>query len=229
MARAFRATTHGYRAELDAHERRLLTGLCADVIQLLQARAEEVGEQAPADAGGTAEDDDADPVFAHFRAELAGLGEGLEELGGSPEDDDGAAPGLAAPEDEVLARLLPDAHEDPEEAGQLRRLAEGSLRDSKISDLRTARMLLESTSVILAEEQAPIFGRALNDLRLTLSVRLGIEEEADAERVHQVAAGGSIKSTESFMAEIYTFITWLQESLFSAMLRVMPDEEEPEG
>lgn len=227
MARAFRAATHGYRAELGAHERRLLSGLCADVIQLLEFRAQEVGDQAPQKVHA---DDDAaadDAVFAHFRAELAGLGEGLEE--GASEADAEEGPGLAAPEDEVLARLLPDAHQDPEEAAQLRRLAEGSLRDTKISDLRTARMLLESDTVRLTEEQAPIFGRALNDLRLTLSVRLGIEEEADAERIHRIAASGSIKSTESFMAEIYTFITWLQESLFSAMLEMLPEEDESEG
>ncbi|WP_258935422.1 DUF2017 domain-containing protein [Nesterenkonia pannonica] len=128
-----------------------------------------------------------------------------------------------------MARLLPDAHEDGEEARQLRRLAEGSLRESKISDLRTARMLLESGTVRLKEEQAPAFGRALNDLRLTLSVRLGIEDDADARKVHQLAASGASRSTEAFMAEIYTFITWLQESLFSAMLDVLPDDEEQEG
>ncbi|GAA1824105.1 DUF2017 family protein [Nesterenkonia flava] len=237
MARAFRATTRGYTADLDAHERRLISGLCADVIQLLEARAAEVsgaaevkarpqtpqhdddaastaGSEPSEIASSQAEDDD---VFAHFRRELEGLGEEVPDAG------------MAPPEDPVLARLLPDAWSpdhasDRGEAGQFRRLSEASLRESKISDLRTARMLLESSPVRLREEQAPIFGRALNDLRLTLSVRLGIEDEDDAEQIHQMAVDGGAKTTETFMAEIYTFLTWLQETLFSAMLDVLPDE-----
>lgn len=226
MAVGFRATSTGYRAELDAHERRLLSMLCGDVIQLLEGRAEDVmttseqeaaqsqtdqSEAAPAETTDPQDDAAAeDPLFAHFRAELAGLGQ--EES-------------LEAPEDPVLARLLPDASEDAEEAGQFRRLSEASLREAKIADLRAARMWLESSPIRVREEQAPILGRALNDLRLTLSVRLGIEEETDAEAVHQKAMNSKAKDTESFMAEIYTFITWLQETLFSAMLAHLPDDD----
>ncbi|GGE67819.1 DUF2017 family protein [Nesterenkonia cremea] len=219
MAVGFRATSTGYRAELDAHERRLLSMLCGDVIQLFEGRAEDVmtdSEQDAAEADQaetTGPEDDAaaeDPLFAHFRAELAGLGE----------DES-----LEAPEDPVLARLLPDASEDTGEAGQFRRLSEASLREAKIADLRAARMWLESSPIRVREEQAPILGRALNDLRLTLSVRLGIEEESDAEAVHQKAMSSKAKDTESFMAEIYTFITWLQETLFSAMLAHLPDDD----
>lgn len=222
MAVGFRATSTGYRAELDAHERRLLSMLCGDVIQLLEGRAE-TGEHQPqaegetgadaatgADADSDADAAEEDPLFAHFRAELAGLGEEQP---------------LEAPEDPVLRRLLPEASEDPEEAGQFRRLAEASLREAKIADLRAARMWLESSPIRLGEQQAPILGRALNDLRLTLSVRLGIEDDDDAEAVHQKAMHSKAKDTESFMAEIYTFITWLQETLFSAMLTHLPDAE----
>lgn len=206
MATAFRATTKGYRADLEQHERRLLSSLCADVIQLLESREEDTApettsaEAAPAPAE--------DPAFAHFRAELAGLG--------------GEEP-LTPPEDEVLRRLLPDASSDPEQAGQFRRLSENSLRGAKIADLRTARMLLESTPISVDEDLAPVFGRALNDLRLTLATRLRLETAEDAERVHRLAGGSSSKDTESFMAEIYTFITWLQETLFSAMTEFLPE------
>lgn len=218
MAVGFRATSTGYRAELDAHERRLLSMLCGDVIQLLEGRAEtEAHDPDARDPEGRSGDhrsgDDAaaaDPLFAHFRAELAGLGE--EES-------------MEAPEDPVLYRLLPDASEDPGEAGQFRRLAEASLREAKIADLRAARMWLESSPIRVGEEQAPILGRALNDLRLTLSVRLGIEGESDADAVHQKALESNAQDTESFMAEVYTFITWLQESLFSSMLSHLPDDD----
>ncbi|GAA1142568.1 DUF2017 family protein [Nesterenkonia lutea] len=203
MATAFRATTRGYRADLEQHERRLLSSLCADVIALLQTRQEEsAADAAPIDD---------DPALTHFRAELAGLG------GDEP---------LAAPEDAVLRRLLPDAFADEEEAGHFRRLSENSLRGAKIADLRTARMLLESSPINMEEELAPVFGRALNDLRLTLASRLDLETEEDAQRVHELAVASGTKDSESFMAEIYTFITWLQESLFSAMMEFLPEEGE---
>ncbi|WP_022873186.1 DUF2017 domain-containing protein [Nesterenkonia alba] len=218
MARAFRATTYGYKADLGDHERRLLTGLCADVITLLERRGQEVTagggftESTESDDAGTPAQPE-DSVFAHFSAELAGLGEDTP---------------LQPPRDKVLARLLPDAHTEPEEAGQLRRLTEASLRESKIADLRTARMLLETTPVKLTEDQAPAFGRALNDVRLTLAVRLGIETDEDADRIREVAISGHAKTTESFMAEIYTFVTWLQETLFTAMIGMLPDQPERE-
>lgn len=218
MARAFRATTRGYKAELEPHERRLLSQLCADVITMLQARAEELSGE---DAEHTA-DDAAQDEFAHFRRELAGLGDGLEEQTG----EETAAGGVAPPTDPALARLLPSASAEPEQAAQFRRLAEGSLRESKIADLRAARMALESDPVTLSEDQAPVFGRALNDVRLTLATRLGIEDEADAEEVHRRAGRGKAATTDDLMAELYAFSTWLQETLFSAMLDVMPDEAE---
>ncbi|WP_044492883.1 DUF2017 family protein [Nesterenkonia massiliensis] len=225
MARAFRATTRGYKADLEAHERRLISQLCADVISLLERRGEQITDgaaESAADQGSAAGDD----VFAHFRRELAGLGVGLDDSAAAQEAEPA---GLSAPEDPVLARLLPEAAEDPQEAAQLRRLTEASLRESKLADLRTARMLLESDPVTLTEEQAPIFGRALNDVRLTLATRLGIEDEADAEQIHQMAGTSQAATTEQFMAEVYAFTTWLQETLFSAMLELLPDDGDEIG
>lgn len=208
MARAFRATTRGYTAELEPHERRLISQLCQDVITILQRR----GEQVDAPQESTQEDDE----FAHFRRELAGLGE----------NDDGDE-GLSAPDDAVLARLLPDGATDQEEAAALRRLTESSLRDSLTADLRTLRMVLESDTLRISEEQAPMVGRAINAVRLTLAQRLGIDDDDAAERVHQQAVSGTVKSTDDFMAEIYTFATWLQESLFTAMLAMLPEDSDP--
>ncbi|GAB3185866.1 DUF2017 domain-containing protein [Nesterenkonia halophila] len=224
MATAFRSTTRGCRAELDQHERRLLSRLCGDVVTILEGRTEDVSEDAddaapasgaadaPADAYPDAGMDDS--VFAHFSAELAGL-----------DGDDS----LAAPEDPVLRRLLPDASTDDEEAGRFRRLSESSLRAAKIADLRAARMLLESSPVHVTDEQAPLLGRALNDVRLTLSARIGIEDEADAEAVQRRAVRDDGGDQETFMAEVYTFVTWLQETLFSAMLEAMPDDGAPDA
>ena len=51
---------------------------------------------------------------------------------------------------------------------------------------------------------------------------------ADAEQIHQMAVSSRAATTEQFMAEVYAFTTWLQESLFSAMLDVLPEEPIPE-
>ena len=209
MATAFRATSTGYRAELAAHERRVLSSLCGDVIQFLGSREDpgdaETSPQAadPAETGGSAADPDseaggaADPLepatesvgmdpstFAHFSAELAGLDSSSE---------------VSPPEDPALRRLLPDGSADPAEARQLRRLSESSLRASKTADLRLARMVLESSPVALGEEQAPAFGRALNDVRLVLSVRLGIGSQEEADDLHDRVTRnrGSRKNAQS--------------------------------
>lgn len=221
MARAFRATTRGYRADLNGQERRLISRLCGDVITLLEQRAEQVRDAAESTGQGTDSSAPQAPEsasetdeFAHFRRELADLG--IEE----------AAPqALPEPQDGVVARLLPSGVEDPEESAEFRRLTESSLRQGKISDLRTARMLLEQESLVLTEDQAVIFGRALNDVRLTLAVRLGVETEHDAEALHRATGQRRAHTPEHFMAEVYTFATWLQETLFSAMLDVLPEQE----
>ncbi|WP_261623692.1 DUF2017 domain-containing protein [Nesterenkonia marinintestina] len=220
MATAFRAASSGYRADLQKHERRLLSSLCGDVTELLTRR----GREASRDSGDGTEDSgrpsrgsggEADALFAHFSAELAGL--------------DSEEP-LPLPSDPVVRRLLPDASEDPEEADQLRRLTESSLRESQLADLRGARMMLETSPVTIPESGAAAFGRALNTVRLTLATRLEIDSDEAAAQVHRRAGTGRVGDSEQFMAEIYTFITWLQESLFEAMLEYVPEHgTEEEG
>lgn len=212
MATAFRATSSGYRADLQKHERRLLSSLCGDVAEILTRRAREAAHDPEGDDCPAARTDgEADALFAHFSAELAGL---------DSEDP------LPVPADPVARRLLPDASEDAEEAAQLRRLTESSLRESQLADLRGARMLLESTPVTVPESSAAAFGRALNTVRLTLATRLGIDSDEVAAQVHRRAGSGRVGDSEQFMAEVYTFITWLQESLFEVMLEHLPETPE---
>lgn len=227
MARAFRATTRGYRADLNGQERRLISRLCGDVITLLEQRGDEVeptdAPATPDQAGQSAAGTDPETLsetdeFAHFRRELADLGSGVNGEGAEPS-------ALPEPRDGVVARLLPSGAEDPEDSAEFRRLTESSLRQGKISDLQTARMLLEQESLVLTEEQAVIFGRALNDVRLTLAVRLGVDTQDDAEELHRAAGQRRAHTPEHFMAEVYTFATWLQETLFSAMLDVLPEQD----
>ncbi|CEA08538.1 hypothetical protein BN1051_01892 [Arthrobacter saudimassiliensis] len=127
------------------------------------------------------------------------------------------------PEDPALLRLLPDAvRGDDGEALEFRRLTERSLRESKAGALRGAALLLESSPVVLDDEQARWFARALNDVRLVLGERLGLRTDEDAERLHGITDPGKAENVEDYLALVYNFVTWLQETLMTAMLGQLP-------
>ena len=131
----------------------------------------------------------------------------------------GADADAAAPDDSAVRRLLPDAvRGDDDEALAFRRLTERSLREQKIGALRSTALLTESSPMTLNEEQARSFAQALNDVRLVLADRLAIETEEDAERLHDIADSKDVDDVESYLALVYNFVTWLQESLVQAML-----------
>lgn len=123
------------------------------------------------------------------------------------------------PSDPALFRLLPNAvNNDDDEALEFRRLTERSLRETKIGALRGAALALDSSRIVLNQEQAQIFSRALNDVRLVLAQRLQIESAEDAERIHEVQNSSQAEDVESYLALVYNFTTWLQESLMQALL-----------
>jgi hypothetical protein len=90
----------------------------------------------------------------------------------------------APPEDPVLQRLLPDAYKtDDEAASEFRRFTERSLRDGKAADAKVVLAALENADSS-GEEEIPIHAdeqlawlRTLNDLRLALGTRLGVEQD----------------------------------------------------
>ncbi|WP_328996304.1 DUF2017 domain-containing protein [Kribbella sp. NBC_01245] len=95
-------------------------------------------------------------------------------------DNDGPT---APPEDEVLQRLLPDAYKSDDMASaEFRRFTERGLRDGKITDAKRVLTAIEESEspkdgiTVPAEEQVSWL-RALNDLRLAIGARLGIEED----------------------------------------------------
>lgn len=123
------------------------------------------------------------------------------------------------PSDPALFRLLPNAvNDDDDEALEFRRLTERSLRETKIGALRGAALALDSSRIVLNPEQAQIFSRALNDVRLVLAQRLQIESAEDAERIHEVQNSSQAEDVDSYLALVYNFTTWLQESLMQALL-----------
>ncbi|NMR30045.1 DUF2017 domain-containing protein [Crystallibacter degradans] len=147
----------------------------------------------------------------------------LEREGIADEDPLAAMVGLDSkavkPEDSALLRLLPDAvKNDDGEALEFRRLTERSLREDKVAALRASSLLLEQSHVQLTAEQARLFARAVNDVRLVLADRLKIETDEDAQALHGIDDWSQAEDLDTYLALVYNFMTWLQETLMQALL-----------
>ena len=140
------------------------------------------------------------------------------------------------PDDPVLARLLPDAYRDDDEAAaDFRRYTEQGLREGKV---RNARALIDTlhdgglpeadegaehladddrddvVEVVLDAETSQAWLRCLTDLRLALATRLGIEDEDDR-RWERLADD----DPRAQMYDIYGWLGYLQETLVLALPR----------
>ncbi len=183
----------GTVAEFESAEAHLLASLTSQVVELLRDRNSESGS-------------DPDPLAIQL-----GIG----------------GPSLP-PEDPVLQRLLPDAYrpgsyrDAAADAEEFRRLTERSLTSLKVQNAETVlASLIEgglepglpkegdpTVEVELDEAEVIAWLKALTDVRLSLAVRLGIENEEDA----QLVAHSDDESTLA-MAEIYDWLGYVQESL----------------
>jgi Domain of unknown function (DUF2017) len=149
---------------------------------------------------------------------------------GGPQDgrDDGlvSADDLAAmigltenaelPADPVLARLLPDAYDDPEASGEFRRYTEQGLRSGKVAAARTVLATLppKGGRVRLSGPEAQAWLRALNDVRLALGVRLEVTDDFDDQVAHMSAA-----DPRAPYVGVYQWLAYLQETLVQALSR----------
>jgi hypothetical protein len=132
----------------------------------------------------------------------------------------GLDPEAREPSDRALRRLLPNVSRNDDEASlEFRRLTERSLRESKIGALKAAALGLDKDELVLSPVDARHWSAALNDVRLVLAERLDINDEADAEHVHLMQDWSQAEDVESYLALVYNFTTWLQESLVQAMLQ----------
>jgi hypothetical protein len=189
----------GASAWLSPGEATLLRTLVVPVMELLNdpARPAPPAEPAPA-ADGSATSDD---LFAD-----------LEKM-----FNETAAEPPEAPDDPVLARLLPDAYQDdPEAAGEFRKYTESSLREAK---KYFAQTLLETLPpkggrVKLNADQARDWLRALNDVRLMFGVRLEVTEDFEEQLT-------SIDPKDPRVAafQVYAWLGEVQESLVRAIAR----------
>ncbi|WP_377643728.1 DUF2017 domain-containing protein [Oryzobacter terrae] len=203
MARGFRRKGEGeqlrFTAQLDALERATVAGLMDQVHELLE----------PGDPVDEGTDD--------FSAIVAGLGMGVTV---APEDQS-EFDASSLERDPALERLLPTANrEDDEAAAEFRRLTEGGLRQRKASALAVgARVLRGEDKVRLSEAEARAFLTALTDVRLVLGERMGLRTDEDLEVLEAAAAQLEDDDPLGYALAVYDFLTWLQETLASAMLR----------
>ena len=119
------------------------------------------------------------------------------------------------PDDPVLARLLPDGYsDDPLAAAEFRRYTEETLRSGKVSSAQTVLSSLPAGGgeVQLSEPECQQWLRALNDVRLALSVRLGITDEN--EDMSERLLPGYPRSAYVW---VYQWLAYLQESLVEAL------------
>ena len=179
-------------------EVRLLRQFVHELILLLQAEA---------GAGQEPDHDDVDE-FAAITAR-SGLGD--------PGDSDPVAP----PEDPVIARLFPDAYpDDDESAADFRRFTQERLVDGKHASAQAVLATLpddvgdDDVEIALDRPAALQWLGTLNDIRLALGTRLGIEQDDDA--VWDALPADDPRGT---VHQIYQWLGWMQETLVAALPR----------
>lgn len=183
----------GLVATFELGEAHLLASLTGQVVELLRDR-------------NGVEESDADPLAAQL-----GMG----------------GPSLP-PEDPVLQRLLPDAYrDDVEDAGEFRRFTERGLTSTKVANAEALIGSLvdggltfggmpdedgDPVEVELDDDEVQAWLRALTDVRLSLAVRLGIENDEDTMLVAQ-----SEDEAIAAMSDIFEWLGYVQETLIAAL------------
>src|SRR5262249_39104955 len=141
----------------------------------------------------------------------------LDELEALFALDAGNSVQASAPDDPVLARLLPDGYrDDPDAAGEVRKYTEASLRGGKHP---SAQLMLDTLPeaggrVRLDADQAQAWLRALNDVRLALGVRLEVTEEFE-QQWQDLDASDPARAA----FEVYAWLGAVQESLVQALVK----------
>ncbi len=124
------------------------------------------------------------------------------------------------PDNPIAQRLLPDGYRDDIEAAvEFRRYTDDALRASKLADAEVIKAGLEAAAddpdgrIEIELSEADHWVRAMNDLRLSLGVELGIAENPDIDM--QLWQGDERMAGR---AMLYDFLTWWQDSLVTALM-----------
>ena len=161
---------------------------------------------------------------------LSAMAADLVELLGADDEDASTDPlaamvglssgPLARPDDPALARLLPDAYgDDDEAAADFRRYTELELRTGKKTTAGTVLATLAphldgGGRLELDRDEVDAWLGTLNDLRLVLGTRLEVTEETELE------PRGDEPHAQAL--QVYSWLGWLQESLLSCVVPRSP-------
>ena len=126
----------------------------------------------------------------------------------------GIDPTAARPEDPALARLFPDAYEDPDDADEFRRFTQRDLRTTKLGNLTTAQRDPGAgpTRRSCPRPECLAWLGALNDLRLTLGTRLEVGEDGPEEFLALPE-----DDPRRAMYLVYDWLTYHQDRLVQAL------------
>lgn len=117
------------------------------------------------------------------------------------------------PDDPALARLFPDAYEDPDDAAEFRRFTQRDLRTTKLGNIEAASETLERPNPTqLTEQECLAWLGALNDLRLTLGARLELDDEG-AEELRRLPE----QDPRHSLYLVYDWLTYHQDRLVRAL------------
>lgn len=136
----------------------------------------------------------------------------VELLGPEPVEEDplaalvGLSPGAEKPGDPALVRLLPDAYgDDDEAAAEFRRYTDHELRAGKRAHVATVLETLVPGTTVLSRDAADAWIGALNDLRLVLGTRLGVQQD--------VALEVDEDAPEAQAVQLYELLGWMQDAV----------------
>lgn len=210
MAHAFRRRADGTLAcRLDGEEKAIIAQVAQETADLIRA---DLGVDADGDVLRRAAQSE-DPL-RRLEAEFAGRE-------------------ARTPSDSAVRRLFPAASEDPDLADEYRRLAQQDLADGKLTDLRRVMQILDRTGsghseVVIDDDESMALLRALNDVRLVLADRLGLQRDGDFDTVRMLQQiGEQVEGAEpvgdedhvgsDIVIAVYELLSWLQESLLRAL------------
>ena len=115
-------------------------------------------------------------------------------------------------DDPAVARLLPDAYDDPDDARDFRRFTENDLRQSKMQHAMTVVEEIERSGEKVAVTSTDSWLGLLNDARIAIGTRIQISEDN-----HEELAGLPDDDRRSGLFHVYDWLTFLQESLVRCM------------
>ena len=136
----------------------------------------------------------------------------LRDLVGQVRDRLADEPPAGVPRDPVRARLLPEAHrEDPKIAAAHRDLTEDWLIAAKRADADHVLEALPASHGIVPLPDPDPWLRALNDVRLSLGVELGITETSEPP--------AEVRTDRDLRLSVYYWLTYVQEILVDSLPR----------